>query len=354
MQITKEDLVDAYYTLAEKIQQRPTQDDINDKGEFKIVKYLNLYGSWTKFLREIGEYTEATYHYPQGVHLGHILYALKAFFHGDLTNTHFNERYIRLRGNLDTDRLGTFQRQTKYKLQALMEMNLIVDDRKSDNNKESVIELTPQGKEFYLAVKPVIDKIDFSFSPSKNGVPSWNMITSPAEFTSAIKNYIQTDENKLQFVRKIFLETDAVGQMLNYLYTVERKKIIPKKSIYSGFFKAPFVRIYCERNGIEIATVTGAEHRCPLLLNILESVGIISQTTNEVQLGRFLICKETMRLISNESENSVINRIEAIKSYLDGDPKSLDRETESLLKEAFGGSFLTNKFYLEGYEFLLD
>ena len=81
-----------------------------------------MFGSWVRFLREIGEFTEASYHFPQGVHLGHIMYILKTLLDGNLKRTHLDEKYIRLRGNLGEDRLGAFQRQTKYKLQGLMEL----------------------------------------------------------------------------------------------------------------------------------------------------------------------------------------------------------------------------------------
>lgn len=62
--ISKEDLIAAYYELAEKLGRKPTPEDINREGEFKISRYLNAFGSWIIFLREIGEYTESIYHYP--------------------------------------------------------------------------------------------------------------------------------------------------------------------------------------------------------------------------------------------------------------------------------------------------
>ena len=117
-EISKEDLLDSYYSLAEKLGRKPTQEDINEQGEFKVSKYISIYGSWIKFLREIGEFTEASYHYPQGVHLGHIFYILKTLSENKREKTHLDDSYIRIRGNLGSDRVGTFQRQTKYKLQA--------------------------------------------------------------------------------------------------------------------------------------------------------------------------------------------------------------------------------------------
>ena len=70
--------------------------------------------------------------------------------------------------------------------------------------------------------------------------------------------------------------------MLNYIYRIERKKKISKSSIYSGFFSAPFVKMYCDQSGIDIATEEGAKHRCPFLVNVLEAMaaGVPFVTTN--------------------------------------------------------------------------
>ena len=62
--ITKDDLIDAYYTLAETLSRKPSQEDINRDGEFKIARYLAVFGSWVNFLRGIGELTEFSYHFP--------------------------------------------------------------------------------------------------------------------------------------------------------------------------------------------------------------------------------------------------------------------------------------------------
>ena len=125
-EITKEDLIDAYYAVSEQLERKPTQEEINSQGEFRVSKYINTFGSWVKFLRDIGEFTEASYHFPQGTHLGHILYILSTLYSGRVDGTHLDQRFIKIRGGLSADeRLGSFQRQTKYKLQAMMELGLI-------------------------------------------------------------------------------------------------------------------------------------------------------------------------------------------------------------------------------------
>jgi superfamily II DNA or RNA helicase len=345
-EITKEDLIDAYYTLAEKLEHKPTQQEINEQGEFKVGKYLSVFGSWVKFLREIGEFTEASYHFPQGVHIGHILYILKTLQSNRLKNTHLDSKYIRIRGNLGEDRLGAFQRQTKYKLQALMELGLIVDDRKVGADTEYVLQLTPKGKQFVEILKPVFKKIDFGFKDKNSDIPSWEMNTQPSQFNEAISKFINTNKKGGAFITNVFLEMHAVGLMLNYLYRVERKKTINKNSIYQGFFSAPFVANYCDRNGIEAATEEGAKRRCPFLLNILEALGIIKQETSSIEVLQFVLSKQTIQLKSKESEIEIFERIAKIEK----NPKSLSDEDVSLLKEAFGKDFLTDKYFIKTFK----
>jgi superfamily II DNA or RNA helicase len=350
--ISKEDLVAAYYTLAENLGRKPTQEDINHSGEFKVARYVAVYVSWVRFLREIGEFTEASYHYPQGVHLGHLLYALKIIGENKRDGTHLDNRYVRLRGDLDSGRLGHFQRQTKYKLQGFMEMGIVEDDRNYGPDEKYVLELTPEGKKLYKILKPLVNRIDLSFSKEEEGVPSWDMQLNPQTFNTEIWNFVKGEKNKREYVQRLFLSTHAVSQMLNYLYRVERKKVTSKSAIYSGFFNAPFVKMYCDQNGIDIATEEGARHRCPFLLNVLESIGILSQTSRDVALQKFLVCKQTMSLQPKESDGVISKRIESISKYLSKRQKTLEPDEESLLKEAFGKTFLTKEFYLSDYEVL--
>ena len=350
--ISKEDLLDAYYTLAEKLKRKPTQEDINTDGEFKVSKYVSVYGSWIKFLREIGEFTEASYHYPQGLHLGHLLFALKIIGENKRDGTHFDDKYIKLRGNLDSGRLGAFQRQTKYKLQGLMEMGVVVDDRNYKHDEAYPLELTPEGMELYKLLKPLLDKIDLSFSKAEEGIPSWDMKLNPIDFDKLIWDFIKGDEKRREFVQKLFLKTHAVSQMLNYIYRIERKKVISKSSIYSGFFNAPFVKMYCDQSGIDIATEEGAKHRCPFLVNVLEAIGVLQQDRSEVTIRKFLVCKQTMQLQPKESEGDVINRIKLVSDFNNKKIKELPSEEESLLRETYGKDFLTDKYFTKEYEML--
>jgi superfamily II DNA or RNA helicase len=342
--ITKEDLLGAYYELAEQLEHRPTQEEINEYGEFRVGKYLSLFGSWVKFLREIGEFTEASYHFPQGVHLGHIFYIIDTVSRNQTKDSHLDARYIRIRGNLDGDRVGAFQRQTKYKLQALMELGLLLDDRKIGVDDEYVLQLTPKGKKLAEILQPLFRDIDFSFKEKDAAVPSWEMNEQPKKFNEVFRKFIENHPEK-SFILNVFLDMHAVGLMLNYLYRIERKSAVTKSEIYQKFFTAPFVANYCDRNGIDVATETGAEHRCPFLLNILESLGIIRQETSSVEILQFVLTKHTMQLTPKETDNEIFARIESIIHS----PEEIPDEELSVLRETFGKDFLTNKFFNQNF-----
>ena len=234
-----------------------------------------------------------------------------------------------------------------------MEMGLVTDDRTFGPQESYELSLTPEGRKLYDFLEPFLSKIDLSFSRSSGGIPSWNMKLSPQDFNVKIWEFIKGDKRKREFVQKLFLHMHAVSQMLNYIYRIERKREIKKAFVYSGFFKAPFVRQYCDQNGIEIATEEGARHRCPFLLNILEAIGILSQTRDSVTVNKFLISKETVKLKPKESEGETISRINALIAYLTKKAKILDSEEVSLLKESFGKNFLTDKYYLSSFELLV-
>lgn len=351
LSITKEDLVAAYHDLAEELGRKPTQDEINSQGEFKIVKYTNEFGSWIKFLRYIKEFTEASYHYPQGVHLGHVFYILKILGTKKRKGSHIDEKYVRIRGGLAAGRLGVFQRQIKYKLQASMEFGWVVDDRNFASDEEYELTLTPVGKEMFDKLKPLLTKLNLKYKPSSNSIPSTDMIENTSVFHEKLLNFIKSSKNK-NFIQQQFLKIHAVSQMLNYLYRVERKENILRKSIYQGFFRAPFVSKFCDQNGIEVATDTGAEHRCPFLLNILEGIGILEQTRNEITLKKFVISAETFQLEEKETKQEIDNRIQKYEQYVKDKKIEFESVELSKLKETFGKDMLTQSFYLKDHEFL--
>lgn len=285
--INEDDLTDAYFDLKTKLGRKPTIEDINNEGKYKVSKYAAVFGSWIKFLRSVGEITENGYHYPQGLHIGHIMYILKALSEKD-TSGYMNERFIRMRGDLSDDGdLATFQRQTKYKLQGMMGMGLLTDDRKNGLDIK-MPELTALGTQLYEILKPVIDTEDLSFKVKAKGF-SWEMTTSTAQFIEDIRKYLNGNAGARKQYMSIMFNFDAVKQLLNFLYFDSRQLSITKANCYQLFIESLSVEKYCESQGIEIPTAEGAKHRVPFLVTLLETMDIVNTDRSNVQLNRILI-----------------------------------------------------------------
>lgn len=353
-EVTSEDLIEAYYEVAEIVGRKPSQGDINSQGKYKISKYLGIFGSWVTFLRKIGEYTESSFHYPQGIHIGHVLYIMKVVGGGNVHGTYLEDKYVKLRGNLSEGKLGHFQRQTKYKLQAVMEMGIIIDDRLQPEGVESKIDFTPNGRMVYIGLSNLLNSIELNFRDNADSVPSWDMNQEARYYNKNLLIYIKDKPELRRLIQKMFLRMPAVSQMLNFLYRVKRKDTIAKSEIYKDFFKTHFVKIYCDQNGIEVPTQEGAKHRCPFLLNILESIGIISQTSKEIKVLKFVISEETMRLQYKEEDIFVLSRAKEVEKYFQTGFVAVSSDEESLLKETFGKTFLTNQYFLKESETILE
>ena len=221
-EITKEDLIAAYWDLSERLNRKPTQEDINTQGEFKIAKYLSVFGSWVNFLKEIGELTESSYHFPQGTHLGHLIYILKTVGDNNITNSHIDPKYYRFeKAADDASTLSTFQRQTKYKLQAAMELGILVDFR-SDSGAGVELLLTDLGKRLYNSLKPMLDTLDLSFSDGGKTDISWTMPIE-SSINHDIRDFISSNITAKSLMLKMFLNMDAVNLMLRYLYSANQK-----------------------------------------------------------------------------------------------------------------------------------
>ena len=315
-----------------------------------------MFGSWSQFLKIIGEYTEAIYHYPQGIHLGHVLYITKIVNSGMRKLTLIDDKYIRIYGNLSTqEREGKIQRQTKYKLQGMMEMGLLIDGRKiastgektgkrdasedvEDKNQIYYPLLTSKGEKFFILLQDLINNIDLKF----NNANSWRMRIDSNEFNKQIWNFIRKNLHVKNAIRNILLDMPAAIQMLNFLYQFGRKKEYEKQDIYSNFFKWKKVKEFCNRNGIEESTEEGAKHRCPFLLNILESLGIISQSSTKIMINFFLISKKTIEIEDISLKN--------ISLHYNNLVNKIDSTHLSILKEKFGKDFGTPNYVFEKFE----
>lgn len=349
--ITKDDLMEAYFALTEKLGFKPSRADLDKKGEYKSSVYAEMFGSWVKFLREIGEYTEASYHYPQGTHLGHILSILKVFG-GNRQNTHFDDKYIRLRGDLGDGRLSTYRRQIKYKLQAAMELGILPDDRNYPDGETYPFELTPLGIELYNTLQPILNSLNLDFPQEADGIPSTRMADNENTYNQAIREYIKNNLQARKVVYRVFLNMHAVQQMLAFLYHIIRATQVPRSQIYGQFFQAPMVKQFCDQEGIEEATLEASKRRCPFLINILDACNIIDSNRDQVTLKKLVLMPALVRPYHREEQEKSYSRMKAISAAWPCSLHLLNTEDLSIVRELFGGTFLTENYFLTTLEII--
>lgn len=345
---SKEDLIEEYWRVSEELDRKPSVDDINEYGFYKVSNYVSAFGSWVKFLREIGQATESSFHYPQGFSIGHMLYILKVLSNGRREGTYLSDEFIRIRGNLADAELGRFQRQVKYKLQGMMEMGLVMDDRKMPEEPHDLY-LTEDGKRLYETLKPCIDKMDFAFKVKEGKDYSSEFVTD--NYKELLIEYLVKSENKdrLDAYRSQIYKMDAVKQLMEYFYKDVRDRVSTKQDAYTSFFKSPAVIKYCERNGIEPPTDSGAEHRLPFLLNLLETMRMIHFDRNNIVVDYFLIGTDSVRLIEKEPFHDLKKRKEKLIAQ-----KGLSADEIIGLKEKYGKEFLTEDYFLKCFDVIKE
>ena len=345
LEVSKEDLKEAYFTLAEELGRKPSRLDLDEHGEYKSSLYAKHFGSWADFLREVGEYTEASYHYPQGVHLGHILSILKIFGENNRAETHFDDKYIRLRGKLGEDRIATYRRQVKYKLLAAMELGILTDDRNYPSDEDYTLELTPLGKELYSLIGPMLESLDLSFQQESNGFFSTRMLNDN-KYNQALRELVEANEQVRDVVFRVFLNMPAVQQMLAFLYHVCRTKEIQRNMVYKQFFQAPFVKLFCDQEGIEEATLEASRRRCPFLLNVLDACGIINVSKGNITVHKLVLASWLVRPHEREEQKKSHERLKAVEEAYQDTSSRLSNEGLSIVRELSGADFLTPNYYL--------
>lgn len=247
--ITREDLIAAYWDLTEKLKRRPSIEDVNNEGEFKVARYVAEFGTWVKFLKEIGELTESSYHFPQGTHLGHLMYILKVVGDNSIENSRIAPEYVRFeKTENDKEPITIFQRQTKYKLQAAMELGLLVDFR-SDPSAGVKIILTPDGLNLYNVLRPLLNEIDMTFKEGGKAEISWAM-NNEGTINETLASFLNDNPAAKALMSELFLRADAISLLLRYLYGVAKISKLSKNKVYTEFFSCPFVSRYCEIKGI--------------------------------------------------------------------------------------------------------
>jgi len=352
--IGKLELTEAYYEVAEKLGRKPSRTEIDEAGAYRSARYAQVFGSWSAFLREINEYTEASYHYPQGTHLGHILSILWYFGLPDRTGTPFDNIYIRFRGQLGEGRISTYRRQLKYKLQAAMELGIIEDDRRAPPGPEFYPELTPLGRELRQALQPVLEGLDLSFPLDDEGIPSSRMHQGEDVYSEVLRAGVESGGELAKAIRRVFLRMNAVQQMLSFIFHVGRSAELDRNFIYENFFQSPAVRQFQEREGIEEATIEAARRRCPFLLHVLSALGITTNGKLKIAVNKLAVSWQQVQPFSREDVELSKERLLAFKSAWPLSPDRLRPDDLSILRELFGAELFTSSYTWNTAEFLGD
>jgi superfamily II DNA or RNA helicase len=342
--LDKQDLKDAYFALAEQLQRKPTKMDLDEKGEYASRHYVQMWGTWLKFLRDVGEYTEASYRYPQGTHLGHVLSILWYFGQPSRNGTHLDDRYIKMRGDLDAGRIGNYQRQLKYKLQATMELHVLEDDRTMPADRNEMPTLTALGRELLSVLEADLEGVALAFPIDEDGVPSSEMTESEAVYNSLIAAAASRSPEARRIIRQVFLGMPAVQQMLAYLYHVVRERRVEKNRIYSEFFSTPFVKKFCEQEGIEEATLEASKRRCPFLLNVLAACGVVTLERSHVVVNKLLLLPSLVTPYAREDRRDTLRRYKAVQASWPADTAAIESDDLSIVRELFGAAFLTSDY----------
>ena len=129
-----------------------------------------------------------------------------------------------------------------------------------------------------------------------------------------------------------------------FLYHVVRERNIQKNRIYTEFFTTPFVKRFCEQEGIEEATLEAAKHRCPFLLNVLEACGVITNERATISVHKLMLTPSLVQPYAREDRALTIERFEKVKAAWPYNTGVLSSEDLSIVRELFGANFLTPNY----------
>ena len=349
------ELTEAYYSLAEQLGRRPARQDVDAHGEYPSARYATVFGSWMKFISKIGAYTEASYHYPQGTHVGHILAILWHFGLPDRADTPFDAEYIRMRGGLGNGRLAVYRRQVKYKLQAAMELKILEDDRRAQSVDDFQPNLTPMGQELRRRLDARIREADLTFPRGADGIPSTRMNQKEQHYNDFILTALNDNADAARVIRQVVFGMHGVQQMLLFLYQNCRTGPTTRQFIYENFFQSPPVLQFTEREGIRPATIEASRRRCPFLLNLLAATGVICEDNNNIiTIQQFVLFPQIVRVPMDNSDGQAEERLRLIKGAWPDNPDTIPNDELSSCRELFGPQFLTDQFPFDQATFLED
>lgn len=228
------------------------------------------------------------------------------------------------------------------------------DDRNFAEGETYTLELTALGRELYTAFRPLLDELNLDFPLDADGIPSTRMHDNEETYNTAIRDHIRASEEARKSAYRVFLKMHAVRQMLAFLYHVICLPEVERNTIYELFFQAPFVKQFCDQEGIEIATLDASRRRCPFLLNILAACDVIDTERSKIAVKKLLLLPSLVKPYRREETETTGARLRAVAGALPASSERLDDEDLSIVRELFGSTFLTKDYYLTKFETIED
>ena len=89
------------------------------------------------------------------------------------------------------------------------------------------------------------------------------------------------------------------------------------------------------------------KRRVPLLLNLLEALGIIKQGRSGIELLGFFPSPKLFDFMKDEDSNLVSQQVtDKVKKYFNAEEDEITDLEKSILKEEYGKYFLTKDYYI--------
>lgn len=240
--------------------------------------------------------------YPQGFHMGALFFLIK-----NLGNKNFNFPF-----NQETyspqdygKELGTFEREFRYRVWALMEMGILEDGRITKNNL-SYQKLTEKGINIYNLMK------DLNFPDSffeRKSDDSWAMTLNPIDYINFTKKIKEESPSLFKILHETIINMDACQDLISYFISEGRYKI-SKNELYGKYFSNDFVRETYSKRKLTLPkqSYETARRRISIIIGLLESVGVLLGYSSKVEEDVVLL--ESSEDLTEERDEKIEQKTE--------------------------------------------
>jgi HKD family nuclease len=244
----------------------------NLTGEEEILSnidtYETVYGSYSNYVNITNGFTKTYYHIPQGVHIGHIFYIIKALGDG------FTDYRLNLFNQSTTGEHGTSVRQTNYKVGVCMELMLLDDYRlpQNLNNPMFTLRLSKNGEILYHLLNEVVTDDTF-YDFATESPTTWRMQHNNVEYYIDFIKGLNASAREILFQ---LLSNLPIFRLLVDFISQYDSNDIPLSVLYGEFWKYQPVVEHLDLLEITVpSSQSSLEHRMPFLISLLRSFFIV-------------------------------------------------------------------------------